>query len=871
MKRRLLVLLLVVALLCPLMPVSSNALIVGTESETGPWKWGLMSNNTVEIIGYTGSATNVTIPTKFEVQPSLWYPVVFVNNWTFMENTTVKKITIPSGIGVGGFGACNVEGIVFEGESTLSSSVFADCKKLKSVKLPKNLEVLPFSAFKNCVNLETVTLPDSLIEIQDDAFYGCTGLEKLHIPAYVEALGVRPFAYCTNLKDLTVEKGNETLVVDSKGVLYEKNSWGTELIFGATLAGEYTVLDGVEDIGQLAFAGATKLKKLNFPDNKVSLSLSAFDGCTALKELVFQERVVTGGKQRDFKGFTIYGPVEYKGYFQMDFPEATFCFYGKPTVTQQPDNVKAKDGEKVTFQVETDVTDASYQWQVSTNGGETWKDTSEAGNKTNTLKLTAAEEKFGRQFRCVIKDNYSGEKTISEPALLEAKQVKAKILQEPADSYTQIGGKASVKVTAEGDGLTYQWYIKDVKDAKFRKSSVTKAQYSTTMSNAVKDRQLYCVLTDVYGNTVQSKTVTLRMAASITAQPQSAAAAEGKIAKTTVKASGDGLKYQWYIKNPGKEKFGKSSVTSASYSCKMSETTDGRQAYCVITDKYGNTVKSKTVTLYMGNPAKITTQPKNAVATEGKTAKTTVKASGDGITYTWYIKNPGKEKFGKSSVTSATYSCKMSETTDGRKAYCVITDKYGTSVKTETVTFYMGNPAKIKTQPKSVVAEEGTTAKTTVKASGDGLKYQWYIKNPGKEKFGKSSVTSATYSCKMSETTDGRKAYCVITDKYGTSVKTETVTFYMGNPITITTQPKSASAENGEVVKVKVKATGDGLKYQWYIKNPGKDKFGKSSVTSATYSCKMSASTDGREVYCVITDKYGMTVKTKTVTVTLAS
>ena len=776
MKRRFLVMLLVIALLCPMLPVSSNAYVLGTEGETGPWKWGLMSSNTVEIIGYTGSATNVTIPTKIEVEPSRWYRVGFVHDWTFMENTSVKKITIPSGIDVGGFGACNVEEIVFEGESTLSSSVFADCKKLKSVKLPKNLEVLPFSAFNNCVSLKTVTLPDSLTEIQDDAFSGCTSLEKLHIPESVTNLGVRPFAYCTNLTELTVVKGNGYLVMDSKGVLYEKYNGRTELIFGATLAGEYTVLDGVDDIGQLAFAGAAKLKKLNFPDNKVSVSLSAFDGCTALKELVFQDRVTTSGVQRDFNGFTIYGPVEYKGYFQMDFPEATFVFYGKPTVTKQPENVKAKDGEKVTFHVEADVTDASYQWQVSTNGGETWKDTSEAGNKTDTLRLTVTEKKFDRLFRCVIKDNYSGEETVSEAALLEKKLVKANILKEPADSYTRLGEKAAVKVTAEGDGLTYQWYIKDVKNETFRKSSVTKAQYSTTMSSAVKDRQLYCVLTDEYGNTVQTKTVTLRMAASITEQPKSVATPEGLVAKTKVKAAGDDLTYQWYIKNPGKSKFSKSSVISATYSCKMSEKTDGRQAYCVITDKYGISVQTETVTLYMGNPTKITAQPKNAVAAEGKIAKATLKASGDGLTYQWYIKNPGKSKFGKSSVTSATYSCKMSESTDGRQAYCVITDKYGISVQTETVTFYMGNPLKITSQPESVSAGDGEVAKVKVAATGDGLTYQWYIKNPGKTKFGKSSVTSATYSCKMSESTDGREVYCVITDQYGVSVKTETVT-----------------------------------------------------------------------------------------------
>ena len=66
-----------------------------------------------------------------------------------------------------------------------------------------------------------------------------------------------------------------------------------------------------------------------------------------------------------------------------------------------------------------------------------------------------------------------------------------------------------------------------------------------------------------------------------------------------MKATGDGITYQWYIKNPGQDSFSKSSVTSATYSCKMTAKISGRQAYCKITDKYGNTVKTKTVNLYV--------------------------------------------------------------------------------------------------------------------------------------------------------------------------------------------------------------------------------------------------------------------------------
>ena len=119
------------------------------------------------------------------------------------------------------------------------------------------------------------------------------------------------------------------------------------------------------------------------------------------------------------------------------------------------------------------------------------------------------------------------------------------------------------------------------------------------MSSKSKDRRVYCVVTDKYGNKVKTKTVVMRMAATITTEPKSVTVAKGKTAKTTVKAVGDELEYQWYVKNPGSDKYTKSSITSKTYSCTMSSKIDGRKVYCVVTDKYGKTDKSKTVTLYM--------------------------------------------------------------------------------------------------------------------------------------------------------------------------------------------------------------------------------------------------------------------------------
>jgi len=266
---------------------------------------------------------------------------------------------------------------------------------------------------------------------------------------------------------------------------------------------------------------------------------------------------------------------------------------------------------------------------------------------------------------------------------------KVTITKEPTTGYAQMGNKVSVKLTAEGEGLRYEWWIKNNGSKKYSKSSVTKATYSTTMSDKAKDRLVFCRVYDQYGNMVQCKTVRLREAVSLTKQPSSQVvyAQSGKKASIKITASGDELKYTWYIKNEGASKYAKSSVTSATYSATMSSKSKGRRVYCVVTDKYGKTVQTKTFILR--ESVSITTQPKTVTVAKNKTAKVTVKASGDGLKYTWYIKNEGASKYAKSSVTSASYSTTMNAKSKNRLVYCVVTDKYGNTVKTVTVRLKM--------------------------------------------------------------------------------------------------------------------------------------------------------------------------------------
>ena len=358
------------------------------------------------------------------------------------------------------------------------------------------------------------------------------------------------------------------------------------------------------------------------------------------------------------------------------------CLRPRLLLVTAPKTTYAKDGATATVTVDVKgFDDLTYTWYYKNASSKSY---SKSSVTTNTYSVKMTSSVNGRSVYCVVTDLWGNELTTDAVKVIR----QATITKEPATTaYAKKGAKASVKVTAVGDSLTYTWYYKNSGSSKYSKSSVKTATYSTTMSSSVKGRQVYCVVKDKYGKSVQSKTVTLREAASITKEPSAAVyAKKGAKASIKITASGDGLKYTWYVKNASASKYIKSSITSSTYSIKMSSTVKNRKVYCIVKDKYGKTVQSKTFVLRQS--ATITTQPKTVTVKKNATAKVSIKASGDGLKYTWYIKKPGTSKYVKVS-TKSSYSVKMTSKVKGAYLYCVVKDKYGKSVKSSTVRIKM--------------------------------------------------------------------------------------------------------------------------------------------------------------------------------------
>ncbi len=399
----------------------------------------------------------------------------------------------------------------------------------------------------------------------------------------------------------------------------------------------------------------------------------------------------------------------------------------------------------------------------------------------------------------------------------------------------------------------------------------SKCKVTLTTANGTYDGELAVIGDAAIGAVFYFETAPTEL--KITKQPVSTSVYSGEEVSATVEAEGDGVTYQWYVKEPGASAYSKSSVTTGTYTTNMTAAKDGRILQCVIRDRYGNMIKSDVVKITMipATELKITKQPVSTTVFKGDTAEVSVEAQGDGLTYQWWIKNPGDSAYSKSSITTATYATNMTEAKDGRILRCVVKDRYGNLVRSDIVTINMkaATELKITKQPVSASVLKGETVKVSLEAQGDGLTYQWWIKNPGDSAYSKSSITTATYATNMTEAKDGRILRCVVKDRYGNLVRSDIVTISMKAPaeLKITKQPVSASAEIGKYVSVSVEAEGDGLTYQWWIKNPGDSAYTKSSIKTATYTTNMTAAKDGRILRCVIKDKYGNLVRSDIVTI----
>ena len=244
----------------------------------------------------------VTVPETADGVPVKW-----ICKDAFRGCGQMEEVRIPQGIG--GIGA----------------RAFMGCSRLITVKLPAGLQFIEEEAFRDCARMEQI-LPEMLLslkQIGEGAFRGCRMMKGIFLTKNVEKIGPRAFRGCDSLT-ITVTEGSaaedwcrknpvryvilgqdgKITVPDRPDILTVEEEYGFAEKEDGTL--RITRYNGkrekfsvpaeiggkaVTEIGDYAFCGYEKVKRLALPDGVTRIGNQAFDGCRCLDEIKTGDRL----------------------------------------------------------------------------------------------------------------------------------------------------------------------------------------------------------------------------------------------------------------------------------------------------------------------------------------------------------------------------------------------------------------------------------------------------------------------------------------------------------------------------------------------------------------------------------------------------
>ena len=198
---------------------------------------------------------------------------------------------------------------------------------------------------------------------------------------------------------------------------------------------------------------------------------------------------------------------------------------------------------------------------------------------------------------------------------------------------------------------------------------------------------------------------------------------------------------------------------------------------------------------------------------------------------------------------------------NGREYRCRIVDGRGGTSVSGSAKLTVSGVTTILVQPRDVLAYKDREASFTVEAAGEGLKYQWQTRLNGVwTNTGLSGAKTPNLRFTAEEELNGREYRCVITDKNGVTVNSNTAMLTISGVVSILAHPKDAAVKEGQEARFSVIAAGDGLKYQWQTLLEGEWRNSSlSGSNTATLDFAAASAHNGRSYRCRVTDRYGRT------------
>lgn len=372
-----------------------------------------------------------------------------------------------------------------------------DCK---SLSVESGVTELGESLFYGLDQLKTASLPKTLNKICSDAFGNCVELERISFYGSAPSFGSTCFY---NVRDLTVRyPSSDTSWTDSV-----RKNYGADNVKWVAVAKPSITTNPTSTT-----AAKDSTVSFTVKASGVGLSYQWYYRTSSTGE--WKKSTLTGNKTATVKvkataardGFQYCCRVSNVGGYKYS-KAATLTVASKPVITTQPVSKTAAADTTVKFTVAaTGAT--SYQWQYRKSASGTWYNSTQSGNKTATLTVTATEARNGFQYRCKV-TNAAGTTNSSYAKLTVV--TKPVVKTQPTSKTVTAGTTVKFKVVAAGGELSYQWQYRKGSSGTWYNCTSTgakTAEMTLTGTAARNGFQFRCKITNLAGTTY-TKTVTL--------------------------------------------------------------------------------------------------------------------------------------------------------------------------------------------------------------------------------------------------------------------------------------------------------------------------------------------------------------------------
>lgn len=212
----------------------------------GDYLYKELADGNVEITGYTGKASALSIPSTLGGKK-----VTTIGVRAFQNCTSIKSVTIPDSV------------------TSIAIYAFQNCSGLTSITIPNGVKIIEASTFQNCTGLTSVTIPQSVTEIDPQAFLNCDSLKTVTIPSSVVKISDHAFGYrAYNTTVYTISK------VEGFTINCFKNTEGED--YAKKNGFKYTaVLETSRLAGDNRYATAAEIAKKAYPSGAKTVILAS--------------------------------------------------------------------------------------------------------------------------------------------------------------------------------------------------------------------------------------------------------------------------------------------------------------------------------------------------------------------------------------------------------------------------------------------------------------------------------------------------------------------------------------------------------------------------------------------------------------------